>query len=247
MRETEEHFRQLAENIREVFWITDAQGDRVIYVSPGYEEVWGRTLQSFYEQPGSWAESIHPEDRDEAIAHLEQQGRGELWVKEYRVERPDGSLRWIRGRVFPIKDQAGNLSRIAGLAEDITDRKQAEEAVRDAKSRLDLAIRSANIGIWELDMPDGVLEHGRSHYINLWEMLGYDGLEVPTTPADSMEFVHPDDRERLRRLVQANLSGETRCSSPSIGSGTGTGPTTGCSSAAKPCGMHRVGRGAKRE
>ncbi len=74
LRETEEHFRQLAENIREIFWITDARGDRVIYVSPGYEEVWGRTLQSFYEQPGSLLESIHPEDRDKAIEHLAKPG-----------------------------------------------------------------------------------------------------------------------------------------------------------------------------
>ena len=210
LRETEEHFRQLAENIREIFWITDARGDRVIYVSPGYEEVWGRTLQSFYEQPGSLLESIHPEDRDKAIEHLAKPGRGELWVREYRVVRPDGSVRWIRGRVFPIKDQFGHLSRIAGLAEDITDRKQAEEDVRQAQSRLELAIRSSNIGIWELQMPDGVLEHGRSNYLNLWEQLGYSPAEFPTTPMDSMELCHPDDRERLRQLVHANLSGETK-------------------------------------
>jgi len=210
VHETEERFRQLAENIREIFWITDAHGERVIYVSPGYEQVWGRTLQSLYGQPESWAESIHPDDRDDVIAHLEQDRLGEFWVREYRVVRPDGSVRWIRGRLFPIKDQAGNLSRIAGLAEDITDRKQAEEAAREAQSRLDLAIHSANIGIWECDMPDGILEHGRAHYINLWEMLGYDGVTGPTTPTDSMEFVHPDDAERLWRLSQANVSGATR-------------------------------------
>jgi two-component system, sensor histidine kinase and response regulator len=203
VRETEEHFRQLAENIREVFWITNAKGDRVIYVSPGYEEVWGRSLQSFYEQPGSWTGSIHPEDREEAIAHLEQPGRGELWVKEYRVERPDGSLRWIRGRIFPIKDQAGKLARIAGLAEDITDRKQAEEAARDAKARLDLAIRSANIGIWELDMPDGVLEQGHLTLINVWESLGYDARTSPTDfPSTFTLLFHPVDQERVRRELE---------------------------------------------
>ena len=134
LRETEERFRSLAENIREVFWITDRRGDRVIYVSPGYEEIWGRTLQSLYEQPGSLVESIHPEDRDEAIGHLKHDRLGEFWVREYRVVRPDGSVRWIRARVFPIKDQAGRLSHSAGLAEDITDRKQAEEAVRPPSS-----------------------------------------------------------------------------------------------------------------
>ena len=182
-------------------WITDARGERVIYVSPGYEQVWGRTLESFYDQPGSWLDSIHPDDRDEAIKHLSEPGRNELWVREYLVVRPDGSIRWIRGRVFPIKDQAGRLWRIAGLAEDITERRQAEEDVRQAQSRLELAIRSSNIGIWELQMPDGVLEHGRSNYLNLWEQLGYSPAEFPTTPMDSMELCHPDDRERLWQLV----------------------------------------------
>ncbi len=176
LHETEERFRQLAENIREIFWLMDARGDQVIYVSPGYEEVWGRTLQSFYEQPGSWVESIHPEDRDEAIAHLEQQGRGEFWVKEYRVERPDGSVRWIRGRVFPIKDQDGHLSRIAGLAEDITDRRRAEEEVRASEERFRGTFENAAVGIAHKDVTGRFLRVNQK----FCDIVGYSREELLT-------------------------------------------------------------------
>src|SRR5205823_14038960 len=76
LRATEGRFRQLAENIHEIFWMRDARDDRMIYVSPGYEKVWGRTCQALYEQPRSWVESIHPDDRDKAIEHMEQHRHG---------------------------------------------------------------------------------------------------------------------------------------------------------------------------
>ncbi|MGO9110319.1 MAG: PAS domain S-box protein [Thermoguttaceae bacterium] len=128
-RETEERFRQLAENIREIFWIQEGGWKRTLYVSPTYEEVWGRSCQSLYDQPRSWIDSIHPEDLDEVLTHLEQQAHGASTVTEFRVTRPDGSLRWVRCRAFPLKDQVGEACRIAGLAEDITERKQAERGL----------------------------------------------------------------------------------------------------------------------
>jgi PAS domain S-box-containing protein len=149
--ETEERFRQVAENIHEIFWMMDARSDRVIYLSLGYEEVAGRTRQSVYEQSGSWLESIHPDDRDGAIANLQQQRRGKFTDWEFRIVRPDGSVRWLRNRSFPINDQNGDVSRIAGLAEDITDRKRAEEELRRAKEaeaeRAQLAELGRDVGI----------------------------------------------------------------------------------------------------
>src|SRR5262245_61210437 len=128
-RESEDRFRQLAENIREIFWTADAKDGRVIYVSPGYEEVWGRTCQSLYGQPRSWLENIHPDDRDRVIENLGQRGRGMFAVSEFRVVRPDGAVRWVRSRTFPVSDPDGGFSRITGLAEDITERKRAEEGL----------------------------------------------------------------------------------------------------------------------
>jgi len=124
LRESEARFRQLAENIREVFWMTDPEKNRMIYISPGYEEIWGRTCESLYAAPRAWLEAIHPEDRDRVLqAALTKQVTG-TYNEEYRIVRPDGSVRWIWDRAFPVRDASGQVYRIAGIAEDITERKR---------------------------------------------------------------------------------------------------------------------------
>lgn len=126
LQESEERYRQLAENIREVFWISSADLRQIVYVSPEYEQVWGRTCESLYKAPTSFLDSIHPEDCERIIAALPQQLRGEF-AEEYRIVQPNGTVRWIRARAFPVRNEFGEVYRIAGLAEDITERKQAEE------------------------------------------------------------------------------------------------------------------------
>jgi PAS domain S-box-containing protein len=138
LAESEGRFRQLAENINEVFWLADPQATQVLYVSPAYERVWGRPCQGLYERPQSFLDAVHPDDRERArAAALEEHSRGEATDVEYRVVRPDGSVRWVRDRGFPIKDAAGRVYRFAGLAEDVTDKKEAEAALRDADRRKD--------------------------------------------------------------------------------------------------------------
>jgi PAS domain S-box-containing protein len=130
LRESEERFRQLAENIESVFWMSSAKLDRILYVSPAYERIWGRTTASLYEQPKSFIEAIHPEDRARVAEKLEEsQAQAEGFVTEYRIVRPDGSVRWVRDRGFPIKNTVGRLERMVGIAEDITERKRAEVRV----------------------------------------------------------------------------------------------------------------------
>jgi diguanylate cyclase (GGDEF)-like protein/PAS domain S-box-containing protein len=122
---SELQFRQLAENIREVFWLTDAAKTCQLYVSPAYEEIWGRSCQSLYASPHDWIDAIHPEDR-ERVWRADQAGQaGDERVEEYRIIRPDGTIRWIRNRAFPIF-RKGEVYRIAGLAEDITERRESE-------------------------------------------------------------------------------------------------------------------------
>ena len=127
LRQSEERFRQLAENIKEVLWMTDLAKRQMLYVSPGYEIIWGRSCKNLYERPTDWSDAIHPEDRDRIVrAAYEKQEVGE-YNQVYRILRPDGAVRWIRDRAFPVKDQDGKPYRIVGLAEDITEEKQLDE------------------------------------------------------------------------------------------------------------------------
>src|SRR5882762_2530176 len=135
LRESEEKFRQFAENVRTVFWMTTPAMDEQLYVNPAYESIWGRSLESLRQKPRSFMDAIHPEDRERAIGILEgQRLRG--FEVEYRVVRPDGSVRWVRDRGFPVKNRAGEVYRIAGVTEDITERRQAGDALRRSAAEL---------------------------------------------------------------------------------------------------------------
>ena len=133
-------FQQLTENIHEVFWMTDLNTQQVLYVSPAYEEIWGRNCEHIYNNILSFSESIHPEDRDRVIRAVSTQPEGG-YKQEYRIVRPDGSLRWIWDRAFPIRNSQQSVYRIAGIAEDITERKQLEETLQKQAEALEQANR----------------------------------------------------------------------------------------------------------
>ncbi len=126
LRGSEEKFRQLAENIREVFWMMNAAGTEILYVSPAYQSIWGRTCEELYSNPMAWMESIEPGDRETAHSIFLRQMEGQDIESEYRIRTPQGNVKWVRDRAFPIRDQAGRIIRVAGIAEDITARKKAE-------------------------------------------------------------------------------------------------------------------------
>ncbi len=124
LRESEEKFRQLAENIQAVFWMTDNQSQQVLYVSNAYETIWQRNCEDLYHNYANWLDAIHPEDRQRVEIEFIEQLKPGQYDKKYRIIRPDGSIRWIRDRAFPIKNELGELVRIAGIAEDITELEQ---------------------------------------------------------------------------------------------------------------------------
>jgi PAS domain S-box-containing protein len=143
LQESEARFRQIASTIREVFWLFDWQEQRVLYVSPAYETIWGRSRDALYESYDEWAQSIHPDDVDHAettFNRILETGGGDS--REYRILQPDGSVRWISDTGYAIKDENDKVSRITGIAEDITARKQAEEALSREKERLAVTLRS---------------------------------------------------------------------------------------------------------
>ena len=135
LQQSEERFRQLTENIHEVFWLKAPGAEEFLYVSPAYEQVWGRSCASIYQDPASRLEAIHPDDLEPSRTLFARQMAGEAVETEYRIRTPEGQEKWIRGRAFPIHDKDGKLIRIAGIAEDITERKQAMQALQISEEK----------------------------------------------------------------------------------------------------------------
>jgi len=133
LQESEARFRQMAETVRGVFWMTAPDDRQVLYISPSYESVWGRSCQSLRDDPDSYLDGIHPEDRARVEDANLRQRQGAETAETYRVVRPDGTVRWVRDRAFPIRDEQGRVSRITGEAEDITESKELEERLRQSQ------------------------------------------------------------------------------------------------------------------
>ncbi len=135
LRQSEEIFRQLTENISGIFWLTSVDKKTVYYISPTFEQVWGRSAKLYYTDPQEWLETIHPNDKRRVMDALTLQAQGNYDV-EFRIIRPDGEVRWIRDRAFPIKNELGETYRLAGIAEDITAQKNALESKAEIERQL---------------------------------------------------------------------------------------------------------------
>ena len=135
INESELRFRQIAENIGEVFWMSDNRDKKLLYISPAFEAIWGIQSEHVYADSNVFFSSIHPGDRQIMLDAEERQMRGEFTELEYRIIRPDGTMRWIHDRSFPIFDEQGELIRTTGLAEDITRRKEVDIALRESENK----------------------------------------------------------------------------------------------------------------
>jgi PAS domain S-box-containing protein len=133
LRESEQRFRELADNIDEVFWIVDPATNRVIYVNRAFEQIWGRSCATAYANPQHWSDSLHPDDRDRVLeAFAANAARGDYDIT-YRIRRPDGAVRWIHDRGLPIRDASGHVYRIVGTARDITEQQVLEAQLRQSQ------------------------------------------------------------------------------------------------------------------
>jgi len=127
---SELRFRQMAESINDIFFLVDAESNRTIYVSPAYEEIFGRSCESLYANPDSWSEMIHPDDREVTSKTYKKGLSVGTFEYEYRIIRSDQSIRWVHTRGFPVRDDAGKIVRIAGVGRDVTEPKKAEDRIR---------------------------------------------------------------------------------------------------------------------
>ena len=206
LAEQEESLRQIAENIREAFYIADGNLRQILYVSPAYETIWGRSRESLFRNPGSFLEAAHPSDRERLARGFADLRRGvEIADIEFRIVRGDGEIRWILGRSTPLRDAAGEVYRIAGVAMDITDRKRADERLRRSEADYRGLVEQAPIGIFRNT------RSGRFLSVNpaMVRMLGYASAEE-VLALDIPRDVYTDAAVREPILRALEREGEYR-------------------------------------
>lgn len=193
--QSEQRFREMADHIDEVFWVFDCKKRRRVYVSPAYENIWGRSVTDVYQRYESWGESIHPDDlatAQEAFEKIVRTGGGE--TKEYRIVRPDGQIRWISDRGFAVRDQAGAVVRVVGIAEDTTEQKQAEESLRISEANYRELFNAEPDAIIIADISTKQIIDVNRSALDLYgysrsEIIGLDPIRLSAEPEKSAEHI----------------------------------------------------------
>ena len=197
LRRSEERFLEIADNIREVFWLFDWINQKIEYVSPAYEQIWGRSVEDLYANYAEWTASIYPDDLayvEESFEKIVQSGGGE--TRLYRIVRSDGKMRWVSDRAFAITDKNGDVVRIAGITEDITNQQQALDALRESEEKFrTLTDQSPNMIF--------INHKGRIVYVNrrCEEIMGYSKDEFYAPDFDFMTLIEPESKD----LIQSNF------------------------------------------
>ncbi|MDZ8108626.1 MAG: PAS domain S-box protein [Nostoc sp. DedQUE12a] len=193
LRQSEEKFRNFAENTEAVIWIASAKSLQPFYISPAYEKIWGRSCENLFEQSEFWIDTVHPDDRDLANKFIEQLLNNQSASAEYRIFQLDGSLRWIWNRGFPVCDRQGKINYYSGIAEDITERKLTEESLRESEARLNLALETAHMGIWDRNLKANTVIWSA----NMGLLYGLP-WGSPCPPFEEyLNLIHPEDRESV--------------------------------------------------
>ncbi|MEH1766576.1 MAG: PAS domain-containing protein [Nostoc sp.] len=205
LRESEERFRQLAENIDAVFWIREVLENRVSYVSPAYKRLWGLNPQELYQGQQAWVDRIHPEDREATDRAFDEKAVAGKFDEEYRIILADGSIRWVHDRCFPLRDETGEIYRFAGIAEDISDRKQAEQSLRDSEERLQMALEGSGGGLWDWNVVTN-----EDYLSSRWlEMLEYEPGDLPGDFSGWERLIHPEDKVWVMERLNAHLQSDS--------------------------------------
>jgi PAS domain S-box-containing protein len=200
LEESESRFRELVENIREVFWMENVEGTELLYVSPAYEEIWGRSCEEFYRNPKVWIDAIHPDDRQRVYDHFSQFRETGKYSEEFRIVRPDGMIRWIWDRGVLIHNESGEVTRVAGIAEDITERKEVEDALKESEKRFRILSEAAFEGIGVAEK--GVLVDANKAFTRI---IGYSLEELKGKQV--IELVAPEHRELVTENIRSGYEG----------------------------------------
>lgn len=200
LQQSEQLFRMFGDHSLDLMWIVDPRTRKLLYMNSAYERIWGRPAAPLYEDLAHWLDGVEPADRPmvaDAALHTNAAG---MYETEYRVNRPDGRLVWIRGRGFPLFDPDGRMRYMAGFAEDIT----LERAHRVAQERLERIVATAP-GAVHSYYQDGA---GRGQFIfaspAIHDLLGVDAATLVERRIDLLALVHPDEREAVADSLRAS-------------------------------------------
>lgn len=192
LRESDDRFHQMADNIVETFWMLDAQTSQVLYVNRAFEAVTGRSCDALRADPTSFQELLHPEDQHRVLARLREATRTGQVDEEFRIVRPDHAIRWVWVRGFPVRDSAGAVCRLVGTAQDITARKSAEEQMarnlalaQSARAEAD-ALRKTTLALTQNLSMDYVLD---TLLESLLELVPCDSAQVLLAETDERFFL----------------------------------------------------------
>jgi PAS domain S-box-containing protein len=190
--EAEELLHVITATISEVVWMATLDLSRILYVSPSFERVFGRSVESALADPASFVTSIHPDDRQRVADDYAAKRDGRPFEHEYRIVRPDGAVRWLQDRGYPVRNADGSIPYYVGVAQDITARKTAQLELDVLAERLRLLSRATKDGFWDWNMVTGDAWWNESIY----EAFGLARSVSPGYQA-WVDRVHPDDRDRV--------------------------------------------------
>jgi PAS domain S-box-containing protein len=196
--ESEQQLRQLSENINEVFWLGSPDWNEVFYISPAYEKLWGFSAEELYAQPRIWIESVHPDDKQQVLEDIPKtpaEIHSCVIFREYRMQKPDGEILWIKARAYPVYNNDGEIIRIAGVAEDITGRKHNEDALHLSNEKFTTIFQTSPAGILITDINTGMILDANN---TAQKILGYLQEEaINTTTVELNIWKNIDDRNRV--------------------------------------------------
>lgn len=199
--EAEERFRSLATNIHEAFWVSDPRTSTLLYINPAFERIWGLTRAALYKNAQLWLEAVVPEDREQVRSSYAQNAARGTYDETYRIKRPDGTLKWIRDRGWPVHDENGRFEYVVGLAEDITQVRQAQDALAALNADLELRVESRTQALAEVNRELDAFAYSISHDLRapLRTMQGYAEALVEDFGAG----LAPEGRHYTQRIAAA--------------------------------------------
>ncbi len=199
IRQSQAPFLELARHLDNVFWVADAVSGKVTYVSPAYERLWGRTTAALLENSLDWVEAIHPDDRARVQLSFaaNKEKEQDRMDQEYQILRPDGTVRWIHDRRIPVWNEALNVKRVVGFAEDITELKNLELSLRLTEGKLRALLEAASEGVVATDGEGKILLVNGTGL----KLFGYNreellGQPVETLLPEALRAIHFHHREK---------------------------------------------------